>query len=183
MTAAFYIAGAVALASTLMAITRTRVVHALLYFIISLFSVSIMFFIVGAPFAAALEVIIYAGAIMVLFLFVIMILNLGAEAARQEKLWLTPGIWLGPSILALILIADLAFLISRGPVPGGPSEGILQGAPTVSIPPKDVGIALYGPYLLGVELASLLLLAGLIGALHLGRRGAPEEEEDGSGIY
>ena len=175
MTTSFYLAAAVALASTLMVITRARIIHALLYFIISLFSVSIMFFVVGAPFAAALEVIIYAGAIMVLFLFIIMILNLGAEAAAQERQWLTPGIWLGPSMLALILIADLAFLISRG---GGYANGLYA----VTVQPKDVGIALYGPYLLGVELASLLLLAGLIGALHLARRNVPEEGEDGTGI-
>ncbi|MGC1633518.1 MAG: NADH-quinone oxidoreductase subunit J, partial [Gelidibacter sp.] len=68
----FYIAGVLAILSTLMVVVTKNAVHALLYFIVSLLSVSVIFFILGAPFIAALEVIIYAGAIMVLFVFVIM---------------------------------------------------------------------------------------------------------------
>ena len=63
------------------------------------------FFSLGAPFAGALEVIAYAGAIMVLFVFVVMMLNLGPAAAQQERIWLTPGIWIGPVILAALLLA------------------------------------------------------------------------------
>ncbi len=69
MTAMFYIAGAVATVSSLAVITRLNVVHALLYLIVSLLSVAVMFLTLGAPFVAALEVIVYAGAIMVLFVF------------------------------------------------------------------------------------------------------------------
>ena len=72
----FYIAGAVALVATILAVTRSNAAHALIYLIVSLLAVAVMFFLMGAPFAAALEIVIYAGAIMVLFLFVIMLLNL-----------------------------------------------------------------------------------------------------------
>jgi NADH-quinone oxidoreductase subunit J len=80
MHAVFYIAAAVAIASTMMAITRLDEVHALLYLIVSLLAIAVVFFVLGAPFVAALDVIIYAGAIMVLFVFVVMLLNLGQAA-------------------------------------------------------------------------------------------------------
>ena len=77
MELAFYIAGAVAVIATLLMLTRANVVHALLYLIVSLLAVAVVFYTLGAPFVAALEVIVYAGAIMVLFVFVVMMLNLG----------------------------------------------------------------------------------------------------------
>src|SRR5882762_897736 len=111
MQVVFYIAGAVAIASTLLMVTRLNAVHALLYLIVSLLSVAIVFYTLGAPFAAALEVIIYAGAIMVLFVFVVMLLNLGEAAVRTEQAWLQPAMWIGPSILAAILIAEFLYLL------------------------------------------------------------------------
>ena len=77
MNLVFYISALVAVIATTMVITRLNAVHALLYLIVSLLSVALIFFVLGAPFVAALEVIVYAGAIMVLFVFVIMMLNLG----------------------------------------------------------------------------------------------------------
>ncbi len=165
----FCIAAAVSVAATILAITRVNVVHALLYFVVSLLSVALIFFLIGAPFAAALEVIIYAGAIMVLFLFAVMMLNLGPQSNRQERQLLSPGIWMGPSLLSAVLIGELFFVLSRG------STGLSKGV----VGPKETGIALFGPYLLGAELASVLLLTGLIGAYHLGRRVGHEEEETG----
>lgn len=167
MTVAFYIAGAIAIAATVMMLTRTHAVHALLYLIVSLLAVAIVFYDLGAPFVAALEVIIYAGAIMVLFVFVVMLLNLGEEAARAERALLTPSIWVGPSVLAVILLAEFVGLLAEG----GPSAGIIGGASAA-----QVGMALFSRYLIGVELASMLLLGGLVGAYHLGRRRIPSVE-------
>jgi NADH-quinone oxidoreductase subunit J len=160
MNEVFYIAAAVAVISTVMVITRLNAIHALLYLIVSLLAVAVVFFTLGAAFAAALEVITYAGAIMVLFVFVIMLLNVGPQASAQESQWLSPKSWIGPAILALILIGELAFIIARGET-RAPASGPVE--------PKQVGVALYGPYLLGVELAGLLLLAGIVGARRLGR--------------
>jgi NADH-quinone oxidoreductase subunit J len=156
----FYISAFVAAASSFMVITKKNAVHALLYLIVSLLAVALIFFSLGAPFAAALEVIIYAGAIMVLFVFVIMMLNLGSRAASRESEWLSPGIWKGPAALAAILAAELVYVFMTG-------KGKTVAAAVIG--PGEIGIALFGPYVLGVELASLLLLAGLIGAYHLGR--------------
>ncbi len=160
MNSLFYISALVAAFSTFMVITRTNAVHALLYLIVSLLAVALIFFSLGAPFVAALEVIIYAGAIMVLFVFVIMMLNLGKQAARLESQWLSPGIWTGPSVLAAILAVELLYMLMA-------DRARLSAAGLVG--PEQVGIALFGPYVLGAELASMLLLAGLIGAYHLGR--------------
>lgn len=165
MELAFYIASAVAVVSTTLMLTRLHIVHALLYLIVSLLGVAVVFYLLGASFVAALEIIVYAGAIMVLFVFVVMMLNLGA-AAEMEKRWLTPGIWVGPVVLAGILIIEVLYMVR------GSSAGFGPGG----VEPKQVGIALFGPYLIGVELASMLLLAGLVGAYHLSYRKVEKRE-------
>ncbi len=169
MNEVFYISAITAIIATLLAITRLNTVHALLYFIVSLLAVAVIFFVLGAPFVAALEVIIYAGAIMVLFVFVVMMLNLGPQAIEQERSWLNPKIWIGPAVLALVLVVELIYLLTNA--------GGLSGVKPVG--PKAVGISLFGPYVLGVELASVLLLAGLVGAYHLGRRESTEKAPGG----
>src|SRR3954465_12966652 len=114
MPVLFYISSAVAIIATIMVITRYEPIHALLYLVVSFMAVSMIFLSVGAPFVAVLEVILYAGAIIVLFIFVVMMLNLGTETAVQEKQWLQPKGWAGPSLLALVLLAFLVFFISKG---------------------------------------------------------------------
>lgn len=166
MTLAFYIAAAVALAATLRVVTGLNAVHSLLYLVVSFLAVSLVFFVLGAPFIAALEVIVYAGAIMVLFIFVIMMLNLGPHAEAQEREWLYPRIWWGPALLSAVLLAEWG-AVYRAPVE----------LSAESIAPGEVSLALFGPYMLAVELASMLLLAGLVGAFHLvrGEGGARED--------
>jgi NADH-quinone oxidoreductase subunit J len=132
-----------------------------------------VFFSVGAPFAGVLEVIIYAGAIMVLFVFVVMMLNLGKATVDQERRWLAPRTWLGPGVLSLALLCELVWVLGgygvhvtaggRAVSAGGQAVGAMQ------IGAVQVGVALFGPYVLAVELASMLLLAGLVAAFHLGR--------------
>ena len=165
MNLIFYIASVIAIVASIMAITRYHALHAILYLIVSLVSVSIVFYALGAPFIAALEVITYAGAIMVLFLFAIMLLNIGSNAIEQEKRWQPLVRWVGPAILGMFLLVEFWYVFSLGKRP-------MSG----SIGPKLVGANLFGPYLLGVELASMLLLAGLIGAYHLGRHALPLEK-------
>lgn len=160
MESLFYIAALIAFAATVLALSRSNAAHALIYLIVSLLAVAVIFFLLGAPFAAALEVVIYAGAIMVLFVFVIMMLNLGERGERREQQLLAPGMWLVPALMAATLLVEL-FL----------ATATLQGSSSgVVVSPKQVGLHLFGPYVLAVELASMLLLAGLVGAYHLGRR-------------
>jgi NADH-quinone oxidoreductase subunit J len=160
MDTIFYIAALVALASTILAITGRNAIHSLLLMIISLLSISVIFFILGAPFISALEVIIYAGAIMVLFIFVIMMLNIGQERSWERKL-LKPRMWIIPSILATILLVDFIYLLGQ--------MGHRQVSGQI-IQPKEVGISLFTTYLIGVEISGMLLMAGIVGAYHLGKQ-------------
>ena len=95
MNMLFYIAACIAVISTLMVIIQLNPVHALLYLVVSLLSIALIFLLLGAHFAAALEVIIYAGAIMVLFVFVVMMLNLGPQSSGEERRWLPVHMWSG----------------------------------------------------------------------------------------
>jgi NADH-quinone oxidoreductase subunit J len=154
VNAAFALSAVVAVAATVMMITRRNAVHALLYFVISLLASAVIMFVLGAAFVAALEVIVYAGAIMVLFVFVIMLIGPETTAIRGTA-------WIGPSLLSLVLLAELGWVLT---------QGTFEAQVVSEVGPKQVGIALFGPYILGTELAAFLLLAGLVGAFHLGRR-------------
>jgi NADH-quinone oxidoreductase subunit J len=160
MTILFLVSAAVAVLSTLAVITRKNAVHALLYLIVSLLSVAVIFFIIGAPFVAALEVIIYAGAIMVLFLFAVMMLGAVSPESNPPR---RPTVlsWAGPLLLALILLAEFMVVL----IPGE-RHGLSPG----SIPAREVGLSLFSTYVFGVELAGAVLLAALVGAYHVGRR-------------
>ena len=167
----FYIAAGVAIASTVRVITHNNASHALIYLIVSLLSVAVIFFLLGAPFAAALEIVVYAGAIVVLFLFVVMMLNLGRGSIQQENRWLRPSMWIGPGILTSVLFLVIVYVLSGRP------EDVTSG---VVVGPREVGAELFGPYLLAVELAGILLLASLVGAYHLGRRYMSDRRGDNS---
>jgi NADH-quinone oxidoreductase subunit J len=154
----FYIAAVVAIISTIMAISGKNAIHALLYLILSLLAISVIFYLLSAPFIAALEVIIYAGAIMVLFIFVTMMLNIGLERKTENK-WMKPNMWIIPSVLAAILLVNLILAVKTLNPITPENESIL---------PKQVGVSLFSTYLIGVEIAAILLMAGVIGAYHLG---------------
>ena len=170
MAVLFYVAAAVTIAAAIMAMTRSNAAHGLIFLIVTLLGIAVLFFLLGAPFAAALEIVVYAGAIMVLFVFVIMMLNLGEQARAKEQSLLAFRYWLMPAVMAGILLAELLLVFNRG----------LNPMVVETVTPKAVALSLFGPYVLGVELASMLLLAGLVGAYHLGRdflskdRGRPQ---------
>ena len=160
MTILFYIAAASAIFSTLMMAIGKNPVHSLLFLIVSFFSVSVVMFIIGAPFVAALEVIIYAGAIMVLFVFIIMMLNLASEENRKKML-MKPKVWIGPSLISIVLLVEIIYILIAQP-------GHEMGQQIVL--PVSVGKIMFTKYVLVTELAGFLLMAGIIGAYHLGQR-------------
>lgn len=159
--APFYVASAIALFSTVMVVINTNPVHALLYLVLSLLAIAVVFFQLGAPFAGLLEIIVYAGAILVLFVFVVMMLNLGRKTEDQERRWLSPTTWLPVTALSGLLFWQLAKVLWP--------QAVITPAGLQEVAAKAVGIALYGPYLLAVELGSMILLAGLVAAYHLGK--------------
>jgi NADH-quinone oxidoreductase subunit J len=156
----FWLAGAVSVGAAAIALTRRSAVHALLWAVASILSVAVVFVALGAPYVAALEVIVYAGAILVDFVFVVMLLSLGRDDTfGPDARWVAPG--------TLVLLLAVALWVSQRQ-----ATGVAE-----AVGPREVARTLVGPYLIGVELASLLLLAGLIGAWHLGR-GRPRRESE-----
>ena len=167
MNFAFYLFSGVALLSTVLVVTSRHPVHGLLYLVVSFLAVASVFFVLGAPFVALLEIMVYAGAIMVLFVFMVMMLNLGPPAVIQERKFMPAGIWIGPAILCLILFVEMIVVLA--------SSGGSTTVSTIAVGPKEVGVALLGKYYLAMEMASMLLLAGMVAAYHLGKRALPDE--------
>ena len=161
MPVLFYISSFVAIAATIMVITRYHPIHALLYLVVSFLAIAMIFLSLGAPFVAVLEIILYAGAIVVLLIFVVMMLNLGTDTAMQEKQWLAPKTWIGPSILAVVLLAELVALLVKG------TTSVDMQVPVIEL--KQVSLSLYREYIIAVELVGFLLMAGIVGAAHIGK--------------
>ena len=162
----FLIFGAVCIAGAVNLLAQRHPINSALSLIAVMAALAGEYLLLGAEFVAAVQVIVYAGAIMVLFVFVVMMLNLGPQTKGEERLRMSAHMWLGPFVLSAVLLAELIYILAAGGHPVGMRE----------VGPKEVALVLFGPYLLGAELASLLLLSGLIGAYHLGRRG-PENRE------
>lgn len=160
MHALALLSAGIAFVGAIMVITRRVAVHAVLYLVVTLLAVAMVLALLGAAFAAMLEIIIYAGAIMVLFVFVVMMLNRGQPDAAREGEWLRPRAWAGPGVLAGLLCGELLYAAT-------PFSG--HAWPLTPLTAHDVGLGLFERYVLMVELASFLLLAGLISALHIGR--------------
>ena len=156
----FYTLGTVILVATALAITRRNVMHAVVYLVISFIATALLFYLLGAPLLAALEVIIYAGAIMVLFLFLVMMLEIGKSPKTARaflRQWL-PALGLGAVSLAVTVILLLA---ESGA--GSPLQSAMAS-------PLAFGRFLFERYWFSVEIASYLLFVALVGAWYLGRR-------------
>jgi NADH-quinone oxidoreductase subunit J len=171
----FYLMALVAIVSTVRVVTNANPVHALLSLIVSLLAVAGMFMIVGAPFAGALEIIVYAGAIMVLFVFVVMMLNLGQDTVEQERKWLTSSAWAYPALMSFLMGLVLVWSFNSD------YNTTAQVMGVEVIGPKVVGYTLFTKYLLLVEIAAMLLLGALVAAYHLGKREPSAEEEKNNG--
>ncbi|MCL1623178.1 NADH-quinone oxidoreductase subunit J [Moraxella sp. Tifton1] len=161
----FYALALVAIWSSLRVVTHANPVHAILSMIVSLLAVAGIFFIIGAPFAGVLEMIVYAGAILVLFVFVIMMLNLGTDTL-EEKTWLTANAWAVPCCLTLIIGGVLVSFLMSG-------KHVMMMDTTIEI--KTVGVSLFTQYVLLVEMAAFLLLGALVAAYHLGKKALDDE--------
>lgn len=164
----FYALAAVAIFASLRVVIHANPVHAILSMIVSLLAISGIFFILGAPFAGALEIVVYAGAIMVLFVFVIMMLNLGMANDVREERWLDAKAWALPTGLTIVIAVVLYAMIGLNH-----DEAAVIGGTTVSA--KAVGTVLFTKYVLLVEVAALLLLAALVAAYHLGKESIDDE--------
>ena len=160
-TILFYILSAVALLATLLCVTRRNPVHAVIYLVHALFALAMIFFLLGAPLVAAWEIIIYAGAIMVLFMFIIMML----ELAPSEE---TPGMdW---AVFIPVLLLSITLLCATFAIIAFDSGGA-DGLPSYYASPRTFGYALFKEYALAVEVVSFQLLFAAVGAFYVGRAG------------
>ncbi|MBE0617840.1 MAG: NADH-quinone oxidoreductase subunit J [Proteobacteria bacterium] len=156
--AIFYGLAAVVVACTALAVTRRDLVHAVVYLIGSFLGTALLFYLLGAPFLAAMEVIIYAGAILVVFLFVLMTVK--AEPGDGPRL--APSRWGSAAAIGALFLVILGVLLAADPAARAPLEAAVAT-------PAAFGRQVFTRHALAVEVASLLLLAALAGALFLGR--------------
>lgn len=179
-TIGFYVLALVAIIASLRVIIHSNPVHALLSMIVSLLAVAGVFFSLGAPFAGALEIIVYAGAILVLFVFVVMMLNLGMQNEIQEKSWLDAKTWAVPVGLAFIIGLVVINMITLEPhlANGQIAHTATSWIGVDSVTAKMVGTKLFTEYLLIVEIAGFLLLGALVAAYHLARKAISDENLD-----
>ena len=163
----FWIFGVTAMAGGLLCITRKNPIGSALWLVVTLFALAAMYVLLDAQFIAALQVLVYAGAIMVLFLFVIMLLNLGRPGPSDIKGPVGVGV---AALLAGTLLLQLRVLGQAAP----PEAIQLPAGTMAALQQQGMVAAVAGPlfdaYLIPFEITSLLLLAAIVGAVVLAKR-------------
>ena len=164
----FYTACAIALGSALLCITRRSAVASALWLILVLFNLSVVYVVLDAQFIATVQVLVYAGAIMVLFLFVIMLLNIGRPGPTDIK---GPGGKIVAAVAGLLMLGELLAL-SRVDLPAGAAlpEGAIGQLTAQQGVIQAVARPLFEQYLVPFELTSIMLLAAVVGAVVLAKR-------------
>lgn len=160
-TTAFYFLAALLVGAATLVITLRSAVHSALALVAALFFIAVFFLTLSAPMVAVLQVLVYAGAIMVLFLFVIMLLNPGAIEPRPRARW---GL---AAAGAALLILELARLLLAGDPQGAEAPALARedfGSPAL------LARVLFADFVLPFEIASILLLVAVIGAVVIGKR-------------
>jgi NADH-quinone oxidoreductase subunit J len=158
----FYLFGLLAIASALAFVTRKNPVAAALWLVNTMFCLAALYIMMNAQFVGAIQVIVYAGAIMVVFLFVVMLLNLGDPAKMSDIKGLPSRLVAG--LAGLALLAEL-FVIGRQKLPP-----LLPEPPEGSSVITPIAVPLFRDYLLAFEITSVLLLVAIIGAVVLAKR-------------
>ena len=166
----FYLLAATTLTATLICVTRTNPVHAVIYLVHAFFDLALIFYLLGAPLVAAWEMIIYAGAIMVLFLFIIMMLEL---APGGKALTVDSQRWIPVILLSLVTLGCTVVLIIQDPAAAA-------GGPAYHASPRDFGTALFDRYALAVQVVSFQLLFAAVGAYYVGKGDAHRRGEESS---
>jgi NADH-quinone oxidoreductase subunit J len=156
----FYFLSFLGVLSALLVVFSKNPVHSVLYLIITFFVIAAHYVLLNAQFLAIVHIIVYAGAIMVLFLYVIMLLNLNQEAEPHHSNLIRFSATISAGLLLLILVASFK---------GTEQMAIQTATPTEIGLVKSLGRVLFKDYLLPFELSSILLLAAMVGAVMLGK--------------
>jgi NADH-quinone oxidoreductase subunit J len=157
--AVFLVLAAVVVAGALNLILQRHPIHSALSLIVVMVALAGLYLLQGAEFVAAVQIIVYAGAIMVLFIFVIMVLNAGAEERANVSRWARfVGVPLG-----VVFLVEVAYWIGRS------TSGLASG-PSETVSTRDLSTLLFRDYVFPFELTSFLILIALLGAIVLARR-------------
>ncbi len=158
----FYLFGLIAVASALLFVTRRSPVAAALWLVNTMFALAALYVMLDAQFVGAIQVLVYAGAIMVVFLFVVMLLNLGTGDLPDFR---SNRIRLGAGVVAVAMLAEL-LVLSRGSLPRIEANSVAEA--NVIAPVAEL---LFTEHLLAFEITSVLLLIAVVGAVVLAKRG------------
>ena len=156
----FWILSVVALVSALLVITSKNPVYSVLSLIVTFFCISGHYILLNAQFLAIVNIIVYAGAIMVLFLFVIMLMNLNKDTEPQKNKWLKLAGAVAGGTLLLVMVAALRSTEERMTQMGSGDIGLIQ----------NLGKVLFTDYVVPFEIASILFLSAMVGAVVIGKK-------------
>ena len=156
----FSLLAALAIASAVMTLASRQAVYSALFLVFNFLVIAVLFLLLHAPFIALIQITVYAGAIMVLFLFVIMLLGLQSLHTESKLRWQAPS----AVILALILVGTLVYAFFREP---GAAAALLPPLQSGFGSPAQVGQVLFNQYLVPFEITSVLLLVAMVGAIFL----------------
>ena len=174
---AFYVLGAAAIAASLLVIAQRNPIYSVLLLIASFGALSGLYVLLDAPFVAVTQIIVYAGAIMVLFLFVVMLLNAPHEETEFDERvhpLLRPGPMRFGAFLAVVLAIELWWALARGG-----DTGAFPGGAVTSV--AVIGRSLFTDYAFAFEVTSILILVAMVGAVVLARRDDPREQRKPGG--
>ncbi|MFN2457769.1 MAG: NADH-quinone oxidoreductase subunit J [Chitinophagaceae bacterium] len=156
----FWLLSAVSLGSAIMVITCKNAIYSVLWLIITFFSISGHYILLNAQFLAVVNIIVYAGAIMVLFLFVIMLMNLNKDTEPQKSKWLKIAGALAGGCLLLVLVAALRNVEGQTAEMNSGDIGLIQ----------NLGRVLFTEYVVPFEISSILFLSAMVGAVVIGKK-------------
>ena len=157
---------AVIIVSAVLMVTRRNLIHSVMFMLLLFFHIAGLFVLLNAEFLAAVQLIVYAGAILILYLFVVMLLSVDREtqAVRANRFW--------PWLIGFgfVIAAEIALLVLRGTFPADRGQAVKNAGAGV----RELGVELYTNYLVPFEIASVILLVGLVGAVMLAKKKVKE---------
>ena len=160
-TCLFYLLSFLAIMFGLMVVISKNPVHSVLYLVLTFFAIAGHYVLLNAQFLAAVHIIVYAGAIMVLFLFVIMLLNLNKETEPHKSIWLKASATIASGLLLVVLVGSI-----KGAEIMQPTNKFNTNIGLI----ENLGRTLFNDFLLPFEVSSILLLAAMVGAVMLGKK-------------
>jgi NADH-quinone oxidoreductase subunit J len=171
-TVLFYVFAAAAVGASLLVIGQRNPIHSVLLLIGSFMALAGLYVLLEAPFLAVIQIIIYAGAIMVLFLFVVMLLNAPRETVPEDRARhiLAHGPRRLGAGLGAVLLVELAWAIWRAGSAEGPDMAARGGLPAAVSSVSEIGHALFSEYALAFEVTSILIIVAMVGAVVLAKR-------------